>query len=74
MFPLFPLLNKVIQKLCATQKGDVILIAPWWSSLPWFLHVCGPHSVWKVVPSVRMEALSCSIIKQQDFEKRSLVH
>ena len=33
---------------------------------------CGPLSVQKVVPSARMEALSCSIIKQQDFEKRSL--
>ena len=32
MFPQFPLLNKVIQKLRTTQEGDLILIAPWWLS------------------------------------------
>ena len=44
MFPPFPLLNKVIQKLGFTQEGKVILKAPWWPSQPWFLHlsVCGP--------------------------------
>ena len=30
MFPPFPLLNKVIQKLRSTQEAEVILIAPWW--------------------------------------------
>ena len=30
MFPLFPLLSKVIQKLRTTQEGEVILISPWW--------------------------------------------
>ena len=39
MFPPFPLLNKVIQKLCATQEIKVILIAPWWPSQPWFPHL-----------------------------------
>ena len=34
MFPLFPMLSKVIQKLRTTQKGKVILIAPWWPSQP----------------------------------------
>ena len=35
--PPFSLLNKVIQKLQATQK--IILIAPWWPSQPWFEHL-----------------------------------
>ena len=39
MFPLFLLLNKVIQKLRTTQTGKVILIAPWWPSQPWFPHL-----------------------------------
>ena len=39
MFPLFPLLNKVIQKLRTIQTGKVILIAPWWPSQPWFPHL-----------------------------------
>ena len=39
MFPPFPLLNKVIQKLRTTQTGEVILIAPWWPSQPWFPHL-----------------------------------
>ena len=30
MFPRFPLLSKVIQKLRTTQESEVILIAPWW--------------------------------------------
>ena len=29
MFPLFPLLSKVIQKLRTTQEGEVILVAAW---------------------------------------------
>ena len=32
MFPPFLLLSKVIKKLRVTQKGQVILIAPWWLS------------------------------------------
>ena len=46
LFPPFPLLNKVIQKLRSTQEGKIILKAPWWASQPWFLHlsVCGPPS------------------------------
>ena len=39
MFPPFPLLNKVIQKLRATQAAEVILIASWWPSQPWFPHL-----------------------------------
>ena len=39
MFPAFPLLDKVIQKLRTTQTGEVILIAPWWPSQPWFPHL-----------------------------------
>ena len=46
MFSPFPLLSKVIQKLRTTQEGEVILIAPWWSSQPWcphLLHLCVDH-------------------------------
>ena len=32
MFPPFPLLNKVIQKLQSTQVAEVVLIASWWPS------------------------------------------
>ena len=39
MFPLFPLLNKVIQKLRSTQAAEVILIAPWWLKQSWFPHL-----------------------------------
>ena len=39
MFPPFLLLNKVIQKLRNTQTREVILIAPWWPSQPWFPHL-----------------------------------
>ena len=39
MFPPFPLLSKVIQKLRTTQQGEVILIASWWQSQPWFPHL-----------------------------------
>ena len=39
MFLLFPLLSKVIQKFRTTQEGEVILIAPWWPSQPWFPHL-----------------------------------
>ena len=35
----FPLLNKVIQRLCATQEAEVILIAPCWPSQLWFPHL-----------------------------------
>ena len=36
MFPPFPLLSKVIQKLQTTQEGEVILMTLWWPSQPWF--------------------------------------
>ena len=39
MFPPFPLLNKVIQKLRSTQAAEVVLIAPWWPSQSWFPHL-----------------------------------
>ena len=39
IFPPFPLLNKVIQKLGAAQTGEVILVAPWWPSQLWFPHL-----------------------------------
>ena len=39
MFPTFPLLNKVIQKLWSTQAAEVILIAPWWPKQSWFPHL-----------------------------------
>ena len=39
MFPPFPLLSKVMQKLRTTQVAEVILVAPWWQSQPWFPHL-----------------------------------
>ena len=39
IFPPFPLLSRVIQKLRTTQEGEVILIDPWWPSQPWFPHL-----------------------------------
>ena len=39
MFPPFPLLNKVIQKLRSTQVAEVILAAPWWPKQSWFPHL-----------------------------------
>ena len=39
MFPPFPLLNKVIQKLRSTQAAEVVLIALWWPSQSWFPHL-----------------------------------
>ena len=47
MFPPFPLLSKVIQKLRTIQEGEVIQIAPWWLTQPWFpylIYVFGPPS------------------------------
>ena len=42
MFPPFPLLNKVIQKLRSIQAAEVILIAPWWPKQSWFPHLLHP--------------------------------
>ena len=39
MFPPFPLLNRVMQKLRSTQAAEVILVAPWWPSQSWFPHL-----------------------------------
>ena len=39
MFPPFPLLNKVIQKLRSSPAAEVVLIAPWWPSQSWFPHL-----------------------------------
>ena len=36
LFPPILLLNKIIQKLQVTHAAEVILIAPWWPSQPWF--------------------------------------
>ena len=51
MFPPFPLLNKVVQKLWATQDSEIFLIAPWWPSQPWFPHLlrlCVDHP--RIIP------------------------
>ena len=61
MFPLFPLLNKVIQKLRSTQAAEVVLIAPWWPSQLWFSHLlrlCVEHPL--VLPYRR------DLLSQQD--------
>ena len=39
MFPPFPLLSKVIQKLRSTQAAEVVLVAPWWLTQSWFPHL-----------------------------------
>ena len=39
MFPPFPQLNRVMQKLRSTQAAEVILVAPWWPSQSWFPHL-----------------------------------
>ena len=51
MFPPFPLLSKVVQKLRSTQVAEVILVAPWWPSQPWFPHLlrlCVEHPLIKI--------------------------
>ena len=53
MFPPFPLLSKVIQKLRTTQEGEVILVAPSWPTQLWFAHLlhmskCGPPTLLSV--------------------------
>ena len=57
MFPLFPLLSKVIQKLSTTQEGEVILIAPWWP------HNCSFHIyyvfVWTSLSSFNTAGTYC---------------
>ena len=82
MFPPFPLLYKVIQKLRTTQTGEVILIAPWWPSqqrFPHLLCLCVDHP--RFFPYRRdllsqqgyiSSGKSCSTTKQQDFQRRSL--
>ena len=58
MFPPFPLLSKVIQKLRTTQEGEVILIAPWLLSQSWFPHLlrlCVAHPL--IIP-YRQDQLS----------------
>ena len=39
MFPPFPLLSKVIQKLRSTQAAELVLVAPWWLTQSWFPHL-----------------------------------
>ena len=61
MFPPFPLLSKVIQKLRSTQMAEVVLIAPWWPNQSWFphlLHLCVEHPL--VLPYRR------DLLSQQD--------
>ena len=61
MFPPFHLLNKVMQKLRSTQVAEVILVAPWWPSQPWFPHLlrlCVEHT--PVLPYRR------DLLSQQD--------
>ena len=61
MFPPFPLLNRVMQKLRSTQAAEVILVAPWWPSQSWFPHLlrlCVEHPL--VLPYRR------DLLSQQD--------
>ena len=64
MFPPILLLNKIIQKLQVTQAAKVIMIAPWWSSQPWFPHLLStptttvlstpPRSTVSAVPGIHL--------------------
>ena len=63
MFPLFPLLSQVIQKLRTTQEGEVILIAPWWPSQPWFPH----HLLCLCVDHPRFCPYRREILSQQEY-------
>ena len=61
MFPPFPLLNRVMQKLRSTQVAEVIFVAPWWPSQSWFPHLlrlCVEHPL--VLPYRR------DLLSQQD--------
>ena len=61
MFPPFPLLSKVMQKLRSTQVAEVVLVAPWWPSQSWFPHLlrlCVEHPL--VLPYRR------DLLSQQD--------
>ena len=62
MFPPFPLLNKVIQKLRTIQTGEVKLIAPWWPSQPWF-----PHLLRLSVDYQRFYQYCRDLLSQQGF-------
>ena len=61
MFPPFPLLSKVMQKLRSTQVAEVILVASWWPTQSWFPHLlclCVEHPL--VLPYRR------DLLSQQD--------
>ena len=58
MFPPFPLLNKVIQRLRSTQTAEVILIAPWWPNQPWLPHLLRLCVVHPLVFPYRRDLLS----------------
>ena len=61
MFPPFPLVHKVMQKLRSTQVAEVILVAPWWPTQSWFPHLlrlCVEHPL--VLPYRR------DLLSQQD--------
>ena len=68
MFPPFPLLNKVIQKLRSTQVAEVILVAPWWPSQSWFPHLLRLSVEHPLVLPYRRDLLS-----QQDQKYRKVV-
>ena len=85
MFPPFPLLNKVVQKLWSTQVAEVILVAPWWPSQSWFPHLLRlpyrrdllSQQDQKYISDGKLFhlhawRLSCDTTKQQAFQTRSL--
>ena len=58
MFPPFPLINKVMQKLRSTQVAEVILVAPWWPSQSWFPHLLHLNVEHPLVLPYRRDLLS----------------
>ena len=72
MFPPFPLLSKVIQKLRSTQVAEVVLVAPWWPTQSWFPHLlrlCVEHPL--ALP-YRWDLLSSRIRSTSRTESRTI--
>ena len=62
MFPPFPLLSKVIQKLRSIQEGKVILIVPLLPSQPWY-----PHFLRLCVAHPRFSQFRRDLLSQQGY-------
>ena len=68
-FPPVPLLCKVIQKLRTIQESEVILIAPWWPSQPWF-----PHLLQLCVDHPQFFQFRRDLLSQQGYVEALMQH